>query len=142
MSTKPIAYVNREYMFTCGEGPVPCVNGVLENVDQSTFIVADEGYWDRIEIDGERYTVDQVTVEATGSWPLRHRNEDSESIRSAETIQSLRAENAKLLQRIQDLKTALIIYETAIVFTGSLNSLAMARDQIAYTLKHRTGGAK
>lgn len=69
-------------------------------------------------------------------------NEDSESIRSAETIQSLREENANMLRHIRKLELTIDIYETAFVCTGNSGVLGAAQLQVNVAWRRKTEGAK
>lgn len=157
MSTKPVVYIDNRYRFRReGADTTGKLAGLYVNANNTPrFTVEHQGHWTMIQIDGQWLSFDEVSVkhattsdrgelgESPCDTPTVHAtNEDSESIRSAETIQSLRAENAKLREHIRWLELSVDIYETSILFTGNRESLGMVYEQICRSWKRKTGGAK
>ncbi len=132
MSTKPVVHIGHTYQFHNSDDDVSVVSTLTAVTD--TFHTK-EGFWNYLLAQGEWRSPREVYCEILG-------NEDSESIRSAETIQSLREENAKLVERIQKLEIAVDILETAMISTGHEALLQKLQGVVKRFHDRKTGGAK
>lgn len=150
-TSKPTVRIGDRYEFSCDDGENTTV-GTLAGTRKFNSLCFEmmegRGHWTQININDKWLSANDVTVlEYAPLSPKkpadqRSANEDSESIRSAETIQSLREENANMLRQIRKLELTIDIYETAFVCTGNGVVLGAAQRQVNASWERKMGGAK
>lgn len=149
-TSKPTVRIGDRYEFSCDDGENTTV-GTLAGTRKFNSLCFEmmegRGHWTQININDKWLSANDVTVlEYAPLSPKkpadqRSANEDSESIRSAETIQSLREENAKQEERIRLLEILIVALE-AVLIADEREALIEALRIHAHRYIGENGGAK